>query len=469
MRCPATHLRAWARRARPPAALPLSALLSQVLVAFTVEADNETEHRLPHRTSNRGRAPGSPPGAPWLTSLLMYENCLRHLPDTGITIAELHARARTGTNLDGMRRWRYVRYSPDPGPGKRPRPDTLIRPTVWGIEARDTWRTVLPEVESRWRDRLGPEEFTALRAALTELAARLDPSLPDCLPILGYGLRAHWDPDDLNPGAQGPGDPNPGLRSPEDPNPGPRSLGEPSSGASPSCGAGAGPGASTNPGASANPGAGANRGAGASPGASVSPGAGASPRPPSSPAAAGSPAAAATVTDLPLWALLARPLVAFATQYEAEPGPSLALGANVLRVLTADGVYTKDLPALGGVSKESVAMAMGLLRKSGLATEGPDPAGGRYKHTRLTSRGVAARDEYPALAADIERDWCDRYGDATVTALRQALESLAAGDPPRLYAGLAPYPDNWRAQLPQPATLPHFPMTLHRGGYPDGS
>ena len=56
-----------------------------------------------------------------------------------------------------------------------------------------------------------------------------------------------------------------------------------------------------------------------------------------------------------------------------------------------------------------------------------------------------------------------------MTALRQALESLAAGDPPRLYAGLEPYPDGWRARVPPPATLPHFPMTLHRGGYPDGS
>jgi hypothetical protein len=56
-----------------------------------------------------------------------------------------------------------------------------------------------------------------------------------------------------------------------------------------------------------------------------------------------------------------------------------------------------------------------------------------------------------------------------VTALRQALEPLAAGDPPRLFAGLEPYPDGWRARVPAPAALPHYPMTLHRGGYPDGS
>jgi hypothetical protein len=132
-------------------------------------------------------------------------------------------------------------------------------------------------------------------------------------------------------------------------------------------------------------------------------------------------------------------------------------------------VRTKDIPALGGVSKESVAMATRVLRKFGVAAEGPDPAGSRFKVTSLTARGVVLRDEYPALAADIERDWRTRFGDITVTGLRQALEPLAAGDPPRLYAGLEPYPDSWRARVPAPATLPHYPMTLHRGGYPDGS
>src|SRR5262249_21409068 len=43
---------------RPPhrldRALPLSALLSQALVAYTIEFDNEAEHRLPHRTTSHG-------------------------------------------------------------------------------------------------------------------------------------------------------------------------------------------------------------------------------------------------------------------------------------------------------------------------------------------------------------------------------------------------------------------------------
>jgi hypothetical protein len=38
--------------------LPLSALLSQVLVAFTIEWDNEFERQVPHRTSNYGSTAG---------------------------------------------------------------------------------------------------------------------------------------------------------------------------------------------------------------------------------------------------------------------------------------------------------------------------------------------------------------------------------------------------------------------------
>jgi DNA-binding MarR family transcriptional regulator len=404
-----------------PAALPLSALLSQALVAFTIEADNEVEHRIAHRTQTHGLAPGTPPGAPWLTSLLMYANCLRHLPDAGITITELLHRARTGTNLDGMRRWRYVTFTPDPSRGKRPRPDALIRPTSWGIEARDTWEAVTAEVESRWHDRLGPGELDAFRAVLARLVGCLDPDLPDCLPILGYGLITRRDREG-KPDAARPASAQPPPAGP---------LAVAASG-------------TAQPAPAGRPGS-------AFPDDQA--------RSPASGSAAG----------LPLWALLSRPLLAFAWQYEAAPGPSLAISANVLRVLTEAGVRTKDIPALGGVSRESVAMATGVLRKRGVVTEGPDPAGSRFKVTRLTASGVALRDEYPALAAGIERDWRARFGDATVTALRQALEALAAGDPPRLYAGLEPYPDGWRARLPPPATLPHYPMTLHRGGYPDGS
>ena len=72
----------------------------------------------------------------------------------------------------------------------------------------------------------------------------------------------------------------------------------------------------------------------------------------------------------------------------------------------------------------------------------------------------------------IEQRWCERFSGGATDAVRTSLEGLAIapdGEPPPLFAGLEPYPDNWRAAVRRPATLPHYPMVLHRGGYPDGS
>ena len=72
----------------------------------------------------------------------------------------------------------------------------------------------------------------------------------------------------------------------------------------------------------------------------------------------------------------------------------------------------------------------------------------------------------------IEDAWQERFGSAGIRGLRQALDRLAAapgGQPSPLWRGLEPYPGGWRASVRRPRTLPHFPMVLHRGGFPDGS
>ena len=51
---------------------------------------------------------------PWLTSLVMYSNCMRFVDELGIRARELEKLARTPTNLDGMERWGYVTVAPDP-------------------------------------------------------------------------------------------------------------------------------------------------------------------------------------------------------------------------------------------------------------------------------------------------------------------------------------------------------------------
>ena len=115
---------------------------------------------------------------------------------------------------------------------------------------------------------------------------------------------------------------------------------------------------------------------------------------------------------------------------------------------------------------------MGVLLRARLAVEEPDPTASRGKVARLTAAGVRAQQLYLELLGTIEDRWTQRYGREAAGALRQSAEALAVGahgQPPPLFQALEPYPDNWRASVRLPGTLPHYPMVLHRGGYPDGS
>jgi DNA-binding MarR family transcriptional regulator len=355
----------------------LSALLSQVLVAFTIECDNEFERQMPHSTTSHGRAAG----APWLVSMAMWSNCLRFAGEDPITVGELERLARTGTNLDGMRRWGYIDVRPDPDDrrARPPRRDLTVRATPAGLRAQQVWRPLPGVVEKRWRKRFGREALGDLGASLRAVAARLDGGLPDCLPILGYGLRTEGPEHRLPP---------------ED------------------------------------------------------------------------------VSGLGLPVLLSRVLLAFAAEFERESDVALAISADLLRVLDQPGARVRDLPLLAGVSKEAISMAMGVAGKQGLAVLEPDPAGSRDKAARLTRAGQSAQDGCRRLLAAIEDRWQDRFGSAGVRGLRRALDRLATaprGQPPPLWLGLEPYPGGWRASVRRPRTLPHFPMVLHRGGFPDGS
>jgi hypothetical protein len=78
-------------KSNPPHRLPLHALLSQVLVAFTIEFDNEFEHQVPHRTTNHGSTTGSR-HLPWLVSRAMWSNVLQFVDVDGTTIRDLQSR-----------------------------------------------------------------------------------------------------------------------------------------------------------------------------------------------------------------------------------------------------------------------------------------------------------------------------------------------------------------------------------------
>jgi DNA-binding MarR family transcriptional regulator len=356
--------------------LPLSTLLSQVLVAFTIEFDNEFERLMPHRTTNPSSTRGSRQG-PWLVSMVMWWNCMRFVGEEGIQVRELEHRARTKTNLSGMERWGYIVVAPDPadrGP-KPPRSARLIRATRKGHMAREVWSALLDGIERRWQSRFGEIELNQLRESLSVIVSQLDDDLPDCLPILGYGLFST----------------------------GPDRVGRVSSG---------------------------------------------------------------IVGRLHLTALLSKVLLQFAIDFERESDVSLAIGANILRVLDETGVRVRDLPLLSGVSKEAISMAMGFLQKRGMAIVETDTAASRTKIARLTAKGRVAQAAYRHLLGIIEARWQDRFGEDAIRTLSESLERLT-GEP--LFPGSESYPDGWRAAIAKPRTLPHYPMVLHRGGFPDGS
>ena len=77
-----------------------------------------------------------------------------------------------------------------------------------------------------------------------------------------------------------------------------------------------------------------------------------------------------------------------------------------------------------------------------------------------------------ATVGAVEDRWTERHGAARIGALRPALAALVE---PRDFGlapiriGLAAPPDCWRAAEPAARVLPHAPMVLHRGGFPDGA
>lgn len=164
---------------------PLPTLLSQPLVAFTIELDNEFERQM--GPSRQGL---------WLVSLVMWSNCMRFVSAEGISVKELEDVARTKTNWNGMERWGYILVEPDPKDirPKPPRSRWLVRATAKGRKAQETWRPLFDEIEARWQTRFGPEEIARPRESLLTVLSQMDLDLPECLPILVYGLYSKGGP-----------------------------------------------------------------------------------------------------------------------------------------------------------------------------------------------------------------------------------------------------------------------------------
>jgi hypothetical protein len=366
-----------------PTRPPFSTLLSQVLVALTIELDNEFERRF----TDAG-------GGARVTSLTMWSNLLRFVGDaatvgelvTAVGLSKQHALSRLG----GVERWGYVsvgtsgRDRDGYGSARGMKDAWQVRLTPAGERAAAIWPALPDEIEGRWRQRFGAAEIDGLVESLRAADEALDLALPDFLPVVS----------------------------------------------------------STNAMVLELPAVSRRR----------------APR------------------DLRLVVLLAHVLMAYTRELEESAPLSLPLSANVVRVLDGGGTPVRELPALAGISKEAVAASLTALRKTPYVVVEGAPASKRT--IRLTSAGEECRAEDRRLHALLGKRWSTRLGADVVGRLRDGLERIL--DHPDLVTGLEPYPDGWRASKPYAehtqvvladprGRLPHYPMVLHRGGWPDGS
>lgn len=164
----------------------LSAMLSQVLVALTVEFDNEFERRM-------GEA--GFPGA--RLSLVVWTNLMRFVAHGAVPVRDLAAHALASDKqikfeLGCLERWGFVALAPGPadirpvpiaahrlsgrelregwGSGRGIRADWRVRLTSKGLTASEIWPELFGAIEQRWEKRFGEAEIGRLGQALQDVA-----------------------------------------------------------------------------------------------------------------------------------------------------------------------------------------------------------------------------------------------------------------------------------------------------------
>jgi hypothetical protein len=148
----------------------LSALLSQLLVAFTVEFDNEFERRM-YVCGHPGER----------LSLVVWTNLMRFLVVNPVSVRGLAAQALVSEKqvrfeLGCLERWGFVILHSNPagprdgwGSARGIRAGWLVCVTSKGVLASEIWPPLFGLIEQRWQQRLGTREMIRLRRALSDI------------------------------------------------------------------------------------------------------------------------------------------------------------------------------------------------------------------------------------------------------------------------------------------------------------
>lgn len=137
-------------------------------------------------------------------------------------------------------------------------------------------------------------------------------------------------------------------------------------------------------------------------------------------------------SNLPLPALLSQVLAAFAIDYDRERLGGLNRTSNFLRFVGDDGMTLEQARTLGGVKGNGKTLHE---RHLDVVVE-PGRPRDMTRRVYPSPKTRRARDAYPHLVTEIEKDWGGEYGDA-VPALRTVLETMGS----HLEADLPDYPD----------------------------
>src|SRR5947207_10749401 len=152
----------------------------------------------------------------------------------------------------------------------------------------------------------------------------------------------------------------------------------------------------------------------------------------------------------PLPTVLCQALTAFTIEFDNEfehriehhtgnqggPGvwlTSMVMWSNFMRLIPADGVALRDVEANGRITNLG-----GLQRWGYISVEPADQT------VHLTPDGERAQEVWRPLAGEVEQRWRERFGDAAIDELRQALSSVADPALP-LYLPVLGYADGMRA------------------------
>jgi DNA-binding MarR family transcriptional regulator len=181
---------------------PLSAWLSQALIAFTLELDDKFEKQM----REAGYAGAS-------LSLVIWSTLMRFLAESSLSVRNLAVHSLSSEKsvkfeLGCLERWGFITLEADSadkrpiparphrlagrllrdgwGSGRGIRSDWIVHPTAKGRRAIEIWTPLLDEIESRWLARFGSGGIGTLRLSLEDIAAQLDVDLP-------HGIPGQWE------------------------------------------------------------------------------------------------------------------------------------------------------------------------------------------------------------------------------------------------------------------------------------